>query len=145
MLDLVIEGGLVIDGSGRPGQQSDIAVSGDRIVGVLPRGTAGATRARIDAAGLVVAPGFVDIHTHLDAQVFWDPFCTPSSLYGITSVVTGNCGFSIAPLDEHDDSYMLRLLAEVEAIPATALNRGCRGTGARSTNTSQRSSVLGRQ
>ena len=124
MWDLVIEGGLVLDGSGSPGQPLDIAIRGDRIDGILPPGSAGSSRARIDAAGLIVAPGFIDIHTHLDAQVFWDPYCTPSSLYGITSVIAGNCGFSIAPLGAQDNSYMRGLLAEVEAIPEEALEKG---------------------
>jgi N-acyl-D-amino-acid deacylase len=73
MFDLVIEGGTVLDGTGRPGMSVDVVVVGDRVVELCPSGTAGASHRRIDASGLVVAPGFVDIHTHLDAQIFWDP------------------------------------------------------------------------
>ncbi|MDA8043928.1 MAG: amidohydrolase family protein [Actinomycetota bacterium] len=124
MFDLVIEGGLVVDGTGVPGQVSDVAVAGNRVVALGPAGSAGSSRRRVRAEGLVVAPGFIDIHTHLDAQVFWDPYCTPSSLYGITSVFAGNCGFSIAPLGDGDGGYMRRLLAEVEAIPVEALEKG---------------------
>jgi len=124
VLDLVVEGGLVLDGSGGAGRRLDIGVREERIVSLFQPGSAGPAQERIDAEGMVVAPGFIDIHTHLDAQVFWDPYCTPSSLYGVTSVITGNCGFSIAPLGRGDHSYMLRLLAEVEAIPAEALEEG---------------------
>lgn len=124
MLDLVVRGGLVVDGTGRDGVLVDVAVDDGRIVELAEPGFADRSRRTIDADGCVVAPGFVDIHTHLDAQVFWDPFCTPSSLHGVTSAIVGNCGFSIAPLEPDDGDYMLRLLAEVEAIPVDALEHG---------------------
>ena len=80
--------------------------------------------ATVDADGLIVAPGFVDIHTHLDAQVFWDPWLTPTSLHGITTVVGGNCGFSIAPLTDADGDYVMRMLARVEGMPLESLRIG---------------------
>src|SRR6202030_2485445 len=87
----------------------------------------GSSRARqLDIEGRVLAPGFIDIHTHLDAQVFWDPACTPVPFHGVTTVVGGNCGFSIAPLGTGPDDadYMIRMLANVEEIPIASLRAG---------------------
>ncbi|HSS08703.1 MAG TPA: amidohydrolase family protein, partial [Acidimicrobiales bacterium] len=122
MLDVLIEGATVVDGTGSSPRQATVGISGDRIV--LADASGASARRSIDASGLVVSPGFVDVHTHFDAQVFWDPYLTPSSLYGVTTVVAGNCGFSIAPLRESDADYMLRLLARVEGIPLPALREG---------------------
>ena len=92
--DIVIRGGTVVDGTGAPGKLLDVAVT-DGVVSEIGTGLSG--RRELDASGRIVAPGFVDIHTHYDAQVFWDPGLTSSCWHGVTSVVAGNCGFSIAP------------------------------------------------
>ena len=122
--DIVIRGGRIIDGTGVPERVADVAVQGDRIVEIGE--VSGAARETIDAAGLVVAPGFVDIHTHYDAQAFWDPALSPSSFHGITTVVCGNCGYSIAPLtgDPADSDYLMRMLARVEGMPIESLAAG---------------------
>jgi N-acyl-D-aspartate/D-glutamate deacylase len=124
MYDLLIEGGLVIDGTGSAPRRLDVGVTGEHVTALEPPGAAGHARRKIDVGGQVVAPGFVDIHTHYDAQVFWDPYLTPTSAHGVTTVIGGNCGFSIAPLSADDGGYMLRMLAEVEAIPVAALEAG---------------------
>ncbi len=124
MFDLTVEDGLFLDGTGSAAVRRDVAITDGLIVEIAEPGQLGPTRRRIDAGGKVVTPGFVDVHTHYDAQVLWDPYLSPSSLHGVTTVIGGNCGFSIAPLSDHDDGYMLRMLAEVEAIPAEALLEG---------------------
>jgi len=103
--DLVIRGGTVIDGTGAPGRVADVAVTDGRISEIGPRLSGGR---ELDASGCVVAPGFIDIHTHYDAQVFWDPALTPSSWHGVTTVVAGNCGFSVAPLRPGDAPWLIQ-------------------------------------
>jgi N-acyl-D-amino-acid deacylase len=119
--ELVIRGGTVIDGTGGPRRQADVAVDGGRIVEV-GEGLSG--RRQLDASGQVVAPGFVDIHTHYDAQVFWDPWLTPSSHHGVTSLVAGNCGFSIAPVRAADVPLLARTLQHVEDMSFDTLSVG---------------------
>ena len=120
--DLLIRNGRVIDGTGRPAQPADVAVTGGRITAV---GKVADRAARvIDAADLVVAPGFVDPHTHYDAQICWDGAVTPSSWHGVTSVVMGNCGVGIAPCRPAAREVAMRDLVNVEAIPFEVLERG---------------------
>jgi N-acyl-D-aspartate/D-glutamate deacylase len=124
--DLVVKNGMLIDGSGLPGYRADVAVQRGRIVSI-GRIREGA-REVIDADGLVVAPGFVDGHTHMDAQVFWDPLGTCSCWHGVTSVVMGNCGFSLAPCGEKDKHLVVRNLERAEDISGEAMAAGIEWT-----------------
>ncbi|MCU1344269.1 MAG: aminoacylase, partial [Acidimicrobiia bacterium] len=122
MFDVIIRGADVIDGTGRPRRRADVGIEGGRItaVGALNDATAAT---EIDGTGKVVTPGFVDVHTHYDAQVFWDGALTPSPLHGVTTALAGNCGFSIAPLSGRtaDGDYLMRMLARVEGMPLDTL------------------------
>ncbi len=121
-VDLVLRGGTVCDGSGRPAETGDVAIAGGRIAQVGRFD--GSARRSLDASGLVVAPGFVDVHTHYDAQVTWDALCTPSCWHGVTSVVLGNCGFALAPCRAADRERVLRMLEHVEGMPYASLRAG---------------------
>jgi N-acyl-D-amino-acid deacylase len=120
--DLLIKGGTVIDGTGRPRFDADIGIVADEIVAIGNLGTNAADV--IDASGKIVSPGFVDAHTHMDAQIFWDPLGTCSCFHGVTSVVMGNCGFTLAPVNVEDIDLVLENLEEAEAIPADVLAAG---------------------
>ena len=122
MHDLVIENATLIDGLGTPAQPGSLAVKDGRIAAVGDG--VGPGRERVNADGLVLAPGIIDLHTHFDAQLLWDCFATPSVALGVTSVVIGNCGFTIAPCREKDRDQTLRNLTHVEGMPLEALRAG---------------------
>ena len=122
MYDIVIRDGFVVDGSGTPGLRTDVAIDGDRIAAV---GTGiGRGRREIDAEGLTVTPGWVDVHTHYDAQASWDPFLTPSSWHGVTTAVMGNCGVGFAPAAPDRHEWLIELMEGVEDIPGSAMTEG---------------------
>ena len=122
MYDVVIRNGDVVDGSGATARTADVAIADGTIAAV--GGDIGASRREIDATGLLVTPGFVDVHTHYDAQATWDPFLTPSSWHGVTTAVVGNCGVGFAPAapDRHD--WLIEMMEGVEDIPGAALTEG---------------------
>ena len=117
----VLKGGTIVDGTGRPGYVADLAMRGDRIVAIGPNLSGDH---EIDVTGLIVAPGFIDIHTHYDAQVFWDPAMTPSCFHGVTTVVAGNCGFSIAPTKASDRDLIAHTMEKVEDMDPETLKTG---------------------
>jgi N-acyl-D-amino-acid deacylase len=120
--DIVIRNGTIIDGTGAPARHGDVAIDGDRIVAVGEVGADG--RQTYDAEGRLVTPGFVDIHTHLDAQITWDPVASSSCWHGVTSIVMGNCGVTFAPCRKEDRSYLARLMESVEDVPAKSIDSG---------------------
>jgi N-acyl-D-aspartate/D-glutamate deacylase len=124
MHDLVIRGGTVVDGTSGPARDADVAIDGDRITAVASQ--LGRGRREVDARGLLVTPGWVDIHTHYDGQVTWDPYLTPSCWHGVTTVVMGNCGVGFAPARPDRHEWLIGLMEGVEDIPGTALAEGLR-------------------
>src|SRR5437667_11971865 len=122
MADLVIRGALLCDGSGREAARGDLAVTGGRIAAVGRVAERGARE--LDGVGLALAPGFIDVHTHYDCQLFWDPQASPSPWHGVTTVVMGNCGFTIAPFREADRETLMQLLLFVEGMPIETLRAG---------------------
>src|SRR5215471_14252054 len=127
MHDLLIRGGTIVDGSGAASWQGDVAIDSGRISAIAAAGTIGeGARATIDAGGLVVTPGFVDIHTHYDGQATWDPLLAPSCWHGVTTVVMGNCGVGFAPVAPDRHEWLIGLMEGVEDIPGSALSAGIR-------------------
>ncbi len=122
--DLVITDGTLVDGTGTPARPADIAIDGDRIVAITEPGQAGTAKRTIDAGGRHVTPGFVDLHSHLDAQIGWDPLMSSSCWHGVTSVVMGNCGMTFAPVRPGDASTLANAMESVEDIPASCILDG---------------------
>jgi N-acyl-D-aspartate/D-glutamate deacylase len=122
MHDIVVRGGDVVDGTGSAPRRADVAVDGDRIAEVGE--VTGRGRREIDARGRLVTPGFIDVHTHFDAQLFWDPMATPSCYHGVSTVVMGNCGVTFAPVRPGQEGYLARMMESVEDIPADSIMAG---------------------
>src|SRR5271170_5984830 len=122
MLDVVIRGGEVVDGTGAPRRQADVGISEGRIVAVGQ--IEDEAERTIDATGRIAAPGFLDVHTHLDVQPFWDTTLSPSPLHGVTTVIGGNCGFTVAPIDGSSAEYIMETLSRVEGMPLAPLREG---------------------
>ncbi len=121
--DTLIKGGMVIDGSRSPRYRGDIAIK-DGVIAEIGHIEAHRATKVLDADGMIVAPGFVDLHTHYDAQVFWDPYCSISSWHGITTVVIGNCGFGFAPVAPEARERSMLSMTRVEAIPLASMQAG---------------------
>ena len=126
MHDMAIHGDRIVDGSGAPGFTGTLYLDKGRIAAIREEDTPSEdSTERLDAGGRIVAPGFVDVHTHYDAQAFWDPTLSPSPFHGVTTVIGGNCGFSIAPVTSAaDGNYLMRMLARVEGMPLESLEAG---------------------
>jgi N-acyl-D-amino-acid deacylase len=122
MHDLIIRGGTIADGSGQPVRTGDVAIDGSIVTAVGE--VEGPARRVIEADGLLVTPGWVDIHTHYDGQATWDPEVSPSGWHGVTTVVMGNCGVGFAPARESDRAWLIQLMEGVEDIPGAALSEG---------------------
>ncbi|MEZ5216485.1 MAG: amidohydrolase family protein [Ilumatobacteraceae bacterium] len=141
MHDLVIRNGFVVDGTGAPGRAADVAIDDGSVTAVTAAGEAGAARRVLDASGLLVTPGWVDAHTHYDAQVSWDPWLTPSSWHGVTTVVMGNCGVGFAPVAPDRHEWLIELMEGSRTSRARRWPTGSRGRGPRSRSTSTPSAI----
>ncbi len=125
MAELLIRNATLVDGTGAPARAADVRIEGDRIAEIAQAGSLAAGRGEtIDAKEELLTPGFVDVHTHYDGQVTWDPILTPSSWHGVTTVILGNCGVGFAPARPHERGWLIELMEGVEDIPGTALHAG---------------------
>jgi len=122
MHDIVIRGGTLVDGTGAPSYSGDLAI--DKGIITQVGGKAGPAQRNIDAAGSLVAPGWVDIHTHYDGQATWDPYLSPSTWHGVTTAIMGNCGVGFAPVKPQDRDWLIRVMEGVEDIPSAVLSEG---------------------
>jgi N-acyl-D-amino-acid deacylase len=122
MHDTVIRGGTIVDGTGNAAYSGDVALDGDTIAQI--GGKAGPGKREIDAKGLLVTPGWVDVHTHYDGQATWDPVLAPSSWHGVTTILFGNCGVGFAPVRNEDHSALIGMMESIEEIPGIALADG---------------------
>ena len=122
MYDLIIRNATIVDGTGRPSFDGDVAISDGKIakVGAVD----GEAKREIDAQGKLLAPGWVDVHSHMDGQATWDPLCSPAANHGITTLIMGNCGVGFAPCAPERHEWLIQLMEGVEDIPAAALNEG---------------------
>ena len=123
--DLVIRGGTIVDGTGVPRYKADLAVKGGRVAKISGRIPAGGSR-EVDASGCIVAPGAIDLHTHYDAQLNWDPYASLSGWFGVTSLTIGQCGFGFAPTRPEDRDLNMRMMNRIEAIPLESMRQGMR-------------------
>ncbi len=121
--DLIIRGGILIDGTGADRRHADVGIADGRVVALGDLAGDHAT-AEVDATGLIVAPGAIDLHTHYDAQVHWDPYCTNSGTHGMTTAVIGNCGFGFAPVKPELRTRSMHMMERTEQIPLTAIQIG---------------------
>src|SRR5687767_6551034 len=119
--DLIVRGGLVVDGTGLPRRRVDVGIRDGKVATLARLGAASATE-EIDAGGMIVAPGIVDAHTHYDPQITFDPYATMSCFHGVTTVVAGNCGFSVAPVKKVDRDFLQGIFAQVENMDPIALS-----------------------
>src|SRR5881275_1116590 len=123
--DVVIQGGTIVDGTRTPRYTRDLGIKNGKIAKIGKLGSSEAKKT-LDAHGLVVAPGFIDLHCHYDAQVNWDPYCTLSGWHGITSLTIGQCGFGFAPTRPEDREANMQMMTRIEAIPLESMRRGMR-------------------
>ena len=123
LFDTAILGGILVDGRRMPRVRADVGIKDGKIAEIGALHASDADRV-LDASGMIVAPGFIDLHTHYDAQIFWDPYCSMAGWHGVTSLVACNCGFGFAPMREQDRERAMLSMTRVESIPLAAMKEG---------------------